>query len=91
MNGDVSIMDCNIRDYENGKIDAVGQEIVKPKAYFDRLGDWIDFDNTQGELSAQTEYECYTINLTKHETKQLFLSMMNYYKAKGDLFWESNA
>ena len=70
--------------------DRTGMPVVKPKAYFEKLGDWIDFDNVQGELSAQTEYECYTINLTQTETKQLFLSMINYYKSKGDLFWESN-
>ena len=90
MNGDVSIADCNQRDYDDGKIDKTGNPVIKPKAYFDKLGDWIDFDNVGGELSAQTEYECYTINLTAAETKQLFLSMMNFYKAKGDLFWESN-
>ena len=63
---------------------------MEARAYFNKLGDWVDFDNTEGVLSAQTEYECYTINLTESETKQLFLSMMNFYKAKGDLFWESN-
>ena len=99
MNGDVSIADCNQRAYDDGKVDKTGVPIIKPKAYFEKLGDWLDFGNTQGDGEGQLSFGTYSYEidsfgdgeLTQDETKQLFLSMMNYYKAKGDLFWESNA
>jgi hypothetical protein len=68
------------------------------KGYFNKDDFWLDFVNTpgaeNGELSfGACSYEIDSFGegkLTGDETKQLFLSMMNFYKAQGDLFWESN-
>lgn len=71
---------------------------MNAKGYFGRRNFWIDFGNTNGEGGGQLSFGAYSYEidsfgdgeLTQDETKQLFLSMMNFYKAKGDLFWESN-
>jgi len=61
---------------------------IEPKPCFGSRFDYVDFDNMSGLLSAHTEHECTEISLSNTETKQLFLSMLNYFLCNGDRFWE---
>ena len=60
---------------------------IKPKAYFNLSGEYVDFDHVTGMLSAQSG----TMNpvvLTEEQTKQLFIAMRNHYLVNKDKFWE---
>ena len=57
---------------------------------------WLDFDdNIEAKNSGVISFAGYSYEIDSSggaelsyvETKQLFISMMNYYKAKGDVFW----
>ena len=62
---------------------------IVPKGYFAKGHyTYIDLDD-DGTVSFQTDRECETATLSKNEAKQLFLAMMNKYKAEGDIFWSA--
>jgi hypothetical protein len=70
------------------------KEIMKGKPYIEKdLDSYFDFDNTSGKLSAVAySYEINSfgeIELTEEETKLLFLSMYNFYKATDHEFYKA--
>jgi hypothetical protein len=68
--------------------------MIKGKGYFYTNEDHIDFSNGPdgGVLSCSTSsYEIGSageFELTKEETKQMFVAMRNHYLAKDDKFWK---
>ena len=58
---------------------------IKPKGFFKfNKYDFIDFNPDNGLIS----FSGPNIVLTKEQSKQLFMSMLNHFRANNDKFWE---